>query len=198
MPHASIPRTAPTSFRWLAAVACIWSATSFASGPAPDRGTARYELDFMEDMAEHHMMAVDMSTMCEEKAVHESLRELCTQMKTAQTAEIAMLQSWLSSWYGDSFQPAMGNGMMNQMKRLAGLSGEEFESAFMEMMIKHHLKGVREASQCMRRAYHEELRDFCQQVIDAQTEEIEMMQMWLCEWYSTCRVYGRRPDPVSG
>jgi len=40
-------------------------------------GRAHFEVKFMTDMIDHHMMAVMMSEHCVEKAVHEELRTMC-------------------------------------------------------------------------------------------------------------------------
>ena len=50
------------------------SAVTSASGPAPTKAQARYEIDFLQDMIDHHMMAVMTAELCVEKAVHEELR----------------------------------------------------------------------------------------------------------------------------
>jgi uncharacterized protein (DUF305 family) len=174
----------PTS--WFAAVLAALSFSALAAAPAPDKKTALYEIDFMEDMIDHHAMAVQMATFCEQRAVHEELRSLCTQIRESQSEEIAMMQSWLFSWYGDSYQPEMSNSGMRHMDRLASLSGAEFEVAFMEMMIRHHEKAIKEATTCLSRAYHPELLNLCQNIIDTQTREIRQMRAWLCEWYGMC------------
>ena len=157
------------------------------SGPAPDRQTAKYEIDFMEDMIDHHAMAVQMANICVEKAIHEDLRALCENIVTTQSQEIAEMQSWLSGWYGITYSPQIKPGDMRMMERLASLSGAEFEIEFMEMMIKHHLKAIREASKCVERVYHEELREMCENIITSQAAEIEQMRTWLCQWYGICR-----------
>ena len=165
----------------------IASTIRVASEPAPDRATARYEIDFMQDMIDHHAMAVMMAEMCVEKAVHEELRQLCEDIIAAQSAEIRQMQGWLQEWYGISYAPEMKPGAMKQMEKLAAMSGAEFEIAFMEMMIKHHAKAVKEGEQCVERVYHEELRELCENIIATQTAEIELMQTWLCEWYGICK-----------
>jgi uncharacterized protein (DUF305 family) len=58
---------------------------------------------------------------------------------------------------------------------------------FLEMMIKHHAKAVKEATTCLERAYHPELLALCQDIIETQTQEIQLMRSWLCQWYSICR-----------
>src|SRR3546814_18456453 len=50
-------------------------------------------------------------------------------------------------------------------------------------MIDHHAMAVETAEMCVEKAIHEELRTLCQEIIEAQTAEIETMQSWLEEWY---------------
>ena len=158
-----------------------------AAAPAPSQRTARYEIDFMQDMIDHHAMAVMMAEMCVDKAVHKELRRLCEDIIAAQTAEIEQMQSWLQQWYGISYAPQMKPADQRMMERLAALSPQEFEIAFMQMMIEHHEKAVREGETCLRRAYHPELIELCENIIEAQTAEIELMQEWLCAWYGICQ-----------
>jgi uncharacterized protein (DUF305 family) len=157
------------------------------SGPALDKSTAKYEVDFMTGMIDHHAMAVMMGQMCLEKAIHEELRTMCQNIITTQQQEIAEMQAWLSAWYGISYAPQMKPGAMRMVEKLAALSGAEFEIEFMQMMIKHHLAAIREASKCVERVYHEELRELCENIITTQAAEIEQMRSWLCQWYGICR-----------
>jgi uncharacterized protein (DUF305 family) len=162
-------------------------AQTATSGPAPDRATARYEIDFMQDMIDHHAMAIEMAQMCLEKAIHEELRQLCGEIIAAQQEEIQQMQSWLQQWYGISYSPQMKPGDMRMMEKMAELSGAEFEIEFMQMMIKHHLKAIREASKCVERVFHDELREMCENIIVTQAAEIEQMRTWLCDWYGICK-----------
>ena len=168
------------------AAAILAAAPGTASAPAPDRRTARWEIDFMQDMIDHHMMAVMTARVCVEKAVHEELRALCQDIIAAQSAEMEQMQSWLRQWYGVSHEPRMTPGMELKVEKLASLSGAEFEIAFMEMMIRHHEKAIKKGEECLDRAYHAELRQLCENIIAAQTEEIARMRAWLCEWYGEC------------
>ena len=167
--------------------AALSRAVGPTSGPAPSPAAAHYEIDFMQNMIDHHHMAIMMAEMCLQRAVHEELRALCAQIVAAQQAEIQQMQGWLQSWYGVSYEPQMKPGDMKTMEKFATLSGAEFEIAFMEMMIKHHSKAVKEGEHCLDKAYHAELTQLCQNIIQTQTEEIALMQSWLCAWYGMCR-----------
>ena len=157
-----------------------------AAAPAPDTATAKYEVRFMTNMIDHHTMAIMMAEVCVTKAIHEDLRELCRNIIETQSQERAMMQSWLQQWYGVSYSPEMKPGMMNQIEKLSQLSGAEFEIEFMKNMIRHHYQAVIEGAHCMERAYHEELKTLCENIVQSQTQEIQTMRTWLCQWYSIC------------
>jgi uncharacterized protein (DUF305 family) len=165
---------------------------AFADAPAPEQSTAKYEIDFMQDMIDHHMMAIMQAEVCLEKAVHEKLRQLCENILATQSQEIEQMQTWLQDWYRISYEPQMAPGMRRQVEQLAQLEGAEFEIEFMQSMIKHHLRAIKEGEKCLDRAYHSELRFLCQNIIITQTQEVELMQTWLCEWYGICKDYLKR------
>jgi uncharacterized protein (DUF305 family) len=184
---SALNSTASSSTPGLAATAGEPGGATVASAPAPNRSTSTFEIKFMTDMIDHHHMAVMMAEMCIAKAVHPELRSLCENIRAAQMAEIGEMQAWLQDWYGITYQPVMKPGDEEMMERLASLSGSEFEVAFMEMMIKHHEKAIKEGRHCLDKAYHTELRELCEDIVRTQSAEIAQMQTWLCQWYGECR-----------
>ena len=62
-------------------------------------------------------------------------------------------------------------------------STARFETRFLEGMIEHHMMAVMMAELCVDKAEHEELAGLCENIIATQTQEIEMMEMWLHDWY---------------
>lgn len=160
-----------------------------ADQPAPTQQAAQFEVRFMELAIDHHFMGVMMAQLCEEKAIHEELREQCEQIEATQSREIEMLQSWLQDWYGITYEPQMSPGAEQQMERLASLSPEEFEIELMKMFIRHHWQIIVQAAQCTDKAYHGELVDLCEDIIAVQSAEIELFRTWLCDWYDLCN-YG--------
>jgi uncharacterized protein (DUF305 family) len=160
--------------------------TSPADGPAPGKNTARYEIDFLTGMIDHHAMAVMTAELCTDRAVHEELRTMCEEIIATQSQEIELMRSWLQDWYGIAYEPQMKRGHHKQIARMAQLTGAEFEMEFMMMMIRHHEGAIREGSKCIDRAYHPELIELCENIVQAQAEEIAVMEDWLCEWYGMC------------
>lgn len=167
----------------LASLMMAFATPVLADAPAPDQQTSKYEIKFMENMIDHHAMAVMMAEMCLMKAVHPELIATCENIMATQSAEIEMMQMWLQDWYGISYEPDMH---MGEMEGHMMMDPAQFEEWFMKRMISHHATAIKKAEDCLEEAYHGELINMCQNIIVTQSQEIEMMQAWLCEWYGVC------------
>lgn len=76
--------------------------------------------------------------------------------------------------------------MMDMNKQLEGLSGDDYDKAFIEMMITHHEGAVDMAELSTSRAKHDEIKQLSQAIITAQDKEIADMKQWQRDWgYST-------------
>ena len=78
---------------------------------------------------------------------------------------------------------AMQHGNYSTMPGLEGLSGEEFEVAFLSMMTAHHQGAIEMADWVLERGDDPDVVAAAQAVKDAQAPEIEQMGTWLREWY---------------
>lgn len=58
------------------------------------------------------------------------------------------------------------------------------ELRFLEGMSDHHQMALDMANDCLAKATTESVRTLCQNIIDAQTPEIQTMREWLLEWYN--------------
>ena len=188
MLFSSITRRTPFHTLALAITALIFATLpGQANQPAPDQGTAKFEIRFLTGMIDHHHMAVMMAELCAGRVVHAELQSLCDSIRASQSEEIQEMQVWLRDWYGINYQPQMKPGDQRMLADMAEMSGAEFEIEFMEMMIKHHSAALKEAQTCERRAFHPELRQLCQNIISTQSQEISQMRNWLCVWYGICK-----------
>ena len=70
-------------------------------------------------------------------------------------------------------------GMVNSLK---GLQGEEFDKAFIEQMIPHHEGAIDMAKLAQQYALHQEVKNLADDIISAQTAEINMMKSWQNSW----------------
>lgn len=72
--------------------------------------------------------------------------------------------------------------MADMNKQLEGLSGDDYDKAFIEMMIAHHEGAVDMAKLSSSRANHEEIKQLSQGIVSAQEKEISEMKQWQKSW----------------
>jgi uncharacterized protein (DUF305 family) len=77
-----------------------------------------------------------------------------------------------------------GSGMtMSQMNDdLRDKSGDEYDAAFLALMIEHHQGALDMAELSADRAEHEEVRRLSEEIVDAQEREIAQMRRWQEQW----------------
>jgi len=61
--------------------------------------------------------------------------------------------------------------------------GGRAEVRYMEGMIDHHQMALDMANDCLAKAETESIRTLCQNIIDAQSAEIDTLRGWLQDWY---------------
>jgi uncharacterized protein (DUF305 family) len=92
-----------------------------------------------------------------------------------------------SSWsrsggmMGDS-SDHMSMSMNDMADELREKSGDDFDKAFLEMMIDHHQGAVDMARETLKSAKHQELKTMANDIITAQEKEISQMKAWQKEW----------------
>jgi len=89
-------------------------------------------------------------------------------MDTAETQQIETDHSTMS--------------MADMNTELEGLSGDDYDKAFIEMMIAHHEGAVDMALLSETRAKHDEVKELSEAIITAQENEIKDMQQWQTDW----------------
>jgi len=72
--------------------------------------------------------------------------------------------------------------MADMNKELEGLSGDNYDKAFIEMMIAHHEGAVDMAELSAERAKHNEIKQLSREIITAQEKEITDMRQWQLDW----------------
>ena len=82
-------------------------------------------------------------------------------------------------------QTATNHGEMSMSEmteQLKNKTGDDFDKAFVEMMISHHEGAVAMAELIPSRAKHDELKKLGEAIISAQTKEIADMKQWQQDW----------------
>lgn len=72
--------------------------------------------------------------------------------------------------------------MSDMTDMLRSKSGDDFDKAFMEQMIIHHEGAIEMAQLALTNAKHDEIKTMANDIVSAQSQEIEMMQTWQNNW----------------
>jgi uncharacterized protein (DUF305 family) len=161
------------------------------SDPTPTPTTTADHNDqdvmFARMMIPHHQQAVEMGRLAEDRAADARVARLARRIEAAQAPEIRTMSGWLTTWGeqvpGESPAPthhAMP-GMMSpeDMRRLEGLSGRDFDRAFLTMMIRHHEGAVTMARDELSGGSYEPARRLAESIISSQSAEIKEMKSML-------------------
>ncbi len=72
--------------------------------------------------------------------------------------------------------------MADTTDALRGKTGDAFDEAFISGMIAHHQGAVDMANLAKQNAKHDEIKQMANDIIAAQTKEIDMMKQWQTQW----------------
>lgn len=73
---------------------------------------------------------------------------------------------------------------MQTMSVLEGLTGQDFDIAYMSQMIEHHKGAIEMAEAALEASENEDVRGAAQKIIEVQTSEITQLTDWLSSWYN--------------
>ncbi len=163
----------------------------------PSGGTAPAELivdgeysdeRFVDMMAAHHRMAIEMAKAARQNGEHEEVRQLAENMISAQQDEIEELSSIKGKAFGSSEVATTPNPA--ERTTFAMLSPDEladqqsFDRAFIDSNIPHHASAIEMASVALMQGDNPEIKRLARQIVDTQSQEVGQMIAWRQEWYS--------------
>lgn len=152
---------------------------------------------FIEQMIPHHEDAITMAELAQEKAQKPEIKELAENIIQSQGEEISQMKEWYKSWFGkevpegtqvmDQHGMRTGNGMHmgmmgddTDMTRLE--NAQDFDKIFIEGMIPHHQMAVMMANMLKGGTQRPEMIELADDIVTAQTNEIEQMRQWYIDW----------------
>ena len=148
------------------------------------------DVTFAQSMIPHHEQAIEMADIALDPSVgaSEQVRDLATRIKGAQDPEITMMGGWLTAW-GQPMTMDMSDGhdmssmevMMSveEMDAMGAMTGVDFDSMWMEMMIRHHEGAIAMAVTVKAGSSNPDVLALADQVIAAQQAEIDEMEALL-------------------
>jgi uncharacterized protein (DUF305 family) len=166
-----------------------------AGTPAAGMDHMAMEFDqmYIDMMIPHHQSIIAMAQAALPRLQEERLREIANAVIETQGAEIAQLQEYRDTWYGDPSPMPMDDAMMTAMEQMmpgmgemeamgammdadalvaAFCAAENADLAFIDLTIPHHEMAIVASESALQQATHPETQEVAQQVIDAQEREI--------------------------
>jgi len=148
------------------------------------------DVTFSQGMIAHHEQAIAMAEIALDPTLgaRAEVTDLAGRIRDAQGAEIAQMTSWLDAWGQPMTMDTSGghemdsmDGMMSadDMDRLGTLTGPDFDTAWLEMMIEHHEGAITQSETAKAEGTNPDVEVLADQIIAAQTAEIEAMQALL-------------------
>ncbi|WP_405977620.1 DUF305 domain-containing protein [Streptomyces sp. NBC_00158] len=145
---------------------------------------------FAKGMIPHHRQAVEMADLAATRAESAEVKELAAEIKKAQDPEIKTLSGWLTAW-GEQVPAADApqgghsghsmSGMMTgeEMDQLTKASGKAFDTAFLDLMVKHHEGAVAMAKTEQSDGKYQPAKDMAGAIVSSQSAEISRMNKLL-------------------
>ncbi|UQX03998.1 DUF305 domain-containing protein [Streptomyces sp. RerS4] len=167
-------------------------ASPSASASAPGGNNAA-DTAFAQGMIPHHRQAVEMADLAATRAGSAEVKQLAEEIKKAQDPEIKTLSGWLTSW-GEQVPAADAaggghgghdghtmSGMMTaeELDRLSKSTGQAFDTAFLDLMIKHHEGAVAMAKTEESQGRFQPAKDMAGAIVSSQSAEIARMKTLL-------------------
>ncbi|MBB1243627.1 DUF305 domain-containing protein [Streptomyces durbertensis] len=156
------------------------------SAPASPGKHNSADVAFAQGMIPHHRQALEMAELAADRAGSAEVRKLVKEIEDAQEPEIRKMSGWLRSWGEPVPRPddAGGHaghdmpGMMSseEMGKLEKSSGRAFDTAFLELMIKHHEGAVEMAKTEQDEGAYQPAKDMAEEIERSQSEEITRMR----------------------
>lgn len=148
------------------------------------------DVAFAQGMIPHHEQAIEMADIAlDSKAgASEQVRDLATRIKGGQGPEIELMSGWLEAWNrpmptgtSDAGDMSSMDGMMSakEMESLGMMTGAEFDTMWMKMMIRHHEGAIAMAETAKAGGSNADALKLADQVITAQQGEIAEMRTLL-------------------
>lgn len=174
-----------------------WNKTESQIGNRTGMMGSNIDAHFIEQMIPHHDDAITMAKLALEKGTRPEIKTLAQNIISSQTAENTQMRAWYKEWFGRELPEGEAvmktHGMMSGSSMHMGAMGDssdlemlsnsaDFDKEFLREMIPHHQSAVMMASMLERGTNRPEMEKLADDIIAAQTSEIDQMRNWLKTW----------------
>lgn len=118
------------------------------------------------------------------KGTNDVVLDVAVKSNMAQRMEIEEGQGFLQDWYGITTTLELLPSGAEIISTLdAAEPGDPFNIAFLINFSLHHIPAIARSLECVERAGHQELIDYCQNIVTAQTMDVQRMRAELLNEY---------------
>jgi uncharacterized protein (DUF305 family) len=166
------------------------------SGDSPETASGNTaDAAFVSDMIVHHEGAIAMARIAQRRATRPEIEQLADEVVAAQASEISTMRRLRRDLPDAEGGMGMSDAEMGMEMDPAMLEqAEPFERAFIDMMVPHHEGAIAMAEALLERGENAQLREMANEIIRAQTKEIEQMRAWRKKWYGSVAATGETMD----
>jgi uncharacterized protein (DUF305 family) len=176
------------------------SASTSTSAAASTGAHNAQDVSFAQGMIPHHQQALEMAQLAADRASSAEVKDLASRVEKAQDPEIKTMSGWLTAWGEDvptssdstadtaDSMPGMdhsaGSGMPGMMSgsdmaELEKMSGTDFDTMFLTMMVEHHKGAVAMAAAEKSKGEYGPATSMADDISTSQTAEITEMNKLL-------------------
>lgn len=142
------------------------------------------DVNYLESMIEHHRGAIEMAEKVSHHTDRAELTNISDQIIRVQRDEIEYMQQLIDE---SCVQPDVDEDKhiaptQRQVDYLESLNGTEFDLIFINLMAAHHTDAEIESEIVLRKGESEKVKQLANEIIEAQTAEIEQMYGWYIKW----------------
>jgi uncharacterized protein (DUF305 family) len=167
--------------------------SSLNSGPAPAAAVGAAaslnvaDVEFAQGMIAHHEQAIEMAEIALDPNTQAgpAVVALAERIKAAQDPEVTLMTGWLTSAGMSTMMDEAGGhsmsdmeGMMSveDMDSMAAMTGGEFDTVWLEMMIAHHEGAISQSETVKSKGSNPDVLSLADAIIVAQQAEITEMR----------------------
>jgi uncharacterized protein (DUF305 family) len=140
------------------------------------------DVSFVRMMIPHHAQAVQMAALAPDRTDSPQIRAVADRIRVAQEPEIGFMRSWLqarqlppdASGHDHGTMPGMQSP--DEIQRLTGARGADFDRLFVQMMTEHHQGAVEMATNLLKVGSDLSLSELATSIAHEQAVEINRMR----------------------
>ncbi|PPK64796.1 DUF305 domain-containing protein [Actinokineospora auranticolor] len=168
--------------------------------PGPDS----IDVGFSQDMRVHHLQAITMAGLARDRSDDAEVRQLAFDIESTQLDQSGQFSGWLTAWgqptLAPTDQPHMrwmatahshgggagvdlmpGMATSEELAKLRGLQGKEFNVYFLQLMLRHHQGGLEMASYAADHARADYVRNLARKIQEGQRAETGLLTRMLSD-----------------